>query len=213
MRVHRLDKVLPGLTLFERLDALLAAYHNHAEFDRGLVRSMPDADAERWNRLTGLLGATHSQLGWYLEFVEATVTQLELRHGILLALNYGRLLLDQHLFDVLLDATGDDRRTGIIAKQDRLEALAEALVPRIVEELAGRWLDLRLAEIAADSIKVECAGRDLMHPDMRAKLADCKTRLLALKESLKFWVQLELPEPCDADVERLLAALEKEAEL
>lgn len=127
-------------------------------------------------------------------------------------MHYGSLLLDDHLLDLAGAKAGKDRVNVVTAKQDRLEEIGAALAPSIVEELAGRWLDLRLAEIAADSMRVECLGRDLMHPDMRAKLAKSKSRLLALKESLKVWAEFELPEPQDAEVHRLLTLLEREAE-
>lgn len=212
VKVRRLHALLPSLTVPERLDALLNAYHDEKPFDRGLLDSIPRGDAERWNWLAGMLNATHTQLGWYIEYVEATVAQLELRQGMLYALQYAALAMDDHLFSILLDPEGDERRAGLLAKQDLVGDMSTALAKRNAEELAGRWLDVRLAEVAADSIAVECFGRNLVHPEMRDKLRDCKGRLEYLREGLKFWVEVELPEPEDADVARLLALLEKESE-
>ena len=210
IQVARLAKLQQGLTIPERLDAMLARYRADLPLKRSLVDSIPVRDVERWNRIAGLLNATHVQLGWYMEYVEATVTQLELRQGILLGLRYAAMAMDDHLMSILVEPDGDERRQAILAKQERLEEMSEQLVKRIAEELAGRWLDVRLAEEATESVALECWGRDLAHPEMRAKMADCRERLVALHESLEVWIEVELPEPDDAAVARVLALLERE---
>jgi hypothetical protein len=210
IQVARLAKLQQGLTIPERLDAMLARYHADLPLKRSLVDSIPDRDVERWNRIAGLLNATHVQLGWYMEYVEATVTQLELRQGILLGLRYAAMAMDDHLMSILVEPGGDERRHAILTKQERLEEMSEQLVKRIAAELVGRWLDVRLAEEATESVALECWGRDLVHPEMRAKMADCRERLVALHESLKVWIEVELPEPDDAAVAHVLALLERE---
>ncbi|MEO8539159.1 MAG: hypothetical protein ABI577_05415 [bacterium] len=210
--VRRLANVLPGLTLYERLDALLGAYQTGQPFDREILTALPLQEAERWNWMAGMLHATHTQLGWYVDYVEATVTQLELRQGILLALQFAGIAMEHHLYEILLDPTGDEKRATVLKKQETVESLSMALATRIGDELAGRWLDVRLADITADSLKVECVGRDLMHPEIRAKLDDCRRRLEALRESLKLWVEVEFEEPTNTQVERMLDLLERVAE-
>ena len=77
IQVSRLKRLLPALTLEERFDALLAAYRGNEAPDWALGQTIPREHEGQWNRMTGLLNATHVQLGWYTEFVEATVTQLQ----------------------------------------------------------------------------------------------------------------------------------------
>jgi len=82
---------------------------------------------------------------------------------------------------------------------------------RIADELTGRWLDVRLAEIAAESLAAECLGKDILHPERRAALEDCRKRLLALHPSVEIWQPCELSEPTTSQIERLLELLEREA--
>jgi hypothetical protein len=211
IQISRLEKLLPGLSMEERLDAILDRYR--ADLPPAFVfgDSVPPQDAVRWNRLLGLLNATHVQLGWYIEYVEATVTQLELRFGMVLGLQHAMLAMEDHVMSLLLDPQAEEKRASLVEKQDRLQSMSEQLMARIAEELTGRWLDVRLAEIAAESLAAECLGRDIIHPERRAALTDCRQRLLALHPSVEIWQPCELLEPQETQVERLLELLEKEA--
>ena len=75
----RLDRLMPRLTFDERLDGLLAAYHEDRQPDPALLRTMPDSDNARWNNAARILNGLHGSLGCYIDLVEAFVTQLELR--------------------------------------------------------------------------------------------------------------------------------------
>lgn len=212
IQVSRLKRLLPSLTLEQRFDAVLAAYRNEELPDWALMQTIPREHEGQWNRMTGLLNATHVQLGWYTEVVEATVTQLELRFGILLGLQYAGLLLDERLFELALDPEGEEKRVKVRSKQERLEQMTGPLAVLIGEELKGRWLDVRLAQFGADSLARECLGRDILHPDTSAMLAECEVRLRSLKEKLDLWVECEFEDPTDEQIQRLLDLLEKQAE-
>lgn len=67
IQVARLAKLQQGLTIPERLDAMLARYHAALPPKRSLVDSIPVRDVERWNRIAGLLNATHVQLRWLVK--------------------------------------------------------------------------------------------------------------------------------------------------
>jgi hypothetical protein len=211
IRIARLEKLLPGLTVEERLDAILERYR--ADLPSAFVfgESVPTQDVPRWNRLLGLLSAAHVQLGWYIEYVEATVTQLELRFDMVLGLQQLILALEDHAASLELDPARNQKRASLLEKQDHLQVMSEKLVTRIAEELTGRWLDVRLAEIAAESLAADCHGRDIVHPERRVVLRDCRERLLALHPSIEIWQPCELREPQDGQVERLLELLEREA--
>jgi hypothetical protein len=151
IRLARLEKLLPGLSMEERLDAILDRYRADRPPEFVFGQSVPARDVPRWNRLLGLLNATHVQLGWYIEYVEATVTQLELRFGMVLGLQHAMLAMEDHLMSLLLDPQAEEKRSSLVDKQDRLQSMSERLVARIAEELTGRWLDVRLAVLDATS--------------------------------------------------------------
>ena len=203
----RLDRLYPGLSLDERLAALLDAYHEGRPYDRQLLRTLPERDGPGWNRFVDLLDATHVHLGWYIDYVEATVVQAELRLGLLLGFRLAALLSTSHFYDLFLDPGKEERRDFLRRQRDAMDARANELVPVVAGELALRWLDVRLAEEAAARLGDGCMGRDILHPDSRATLSAARERLLTIRETIASWCEIELPEPEPEQVERLVALL------
>ena len=188
----RLDRLMPRLSFEERLDGLLAAYHEDRRPDPALLRTMPASDNARWNHVVDILNGLHTRLGWYIDLVEAFVTQLELR---LILAGQARLLAGvfQH-------------------RAPEMAAAADALGLRVVGELVQRWQDVRLAELAVARFSEELSGRSLLHPDAAATLKGCRERILALQESLAaadapVRYEFELLEPSGADLDHLLDLL------
>ena len=181
----RLDRLMPALTFDERLDGLLAAYHADRHADPALLRTMPDSDNARWNDVADILNGLHVRLGWY-------ITQLELRLALA---NVGH-----HL-------SGSFKR-----KAAEMTAAAESLDLAVVGELIQRWQDIRLAELAAERFSDELGGRRLLHPDVIAMLAKCRSRMLAMRDALadpdrRSVYEFDLPEPTEAHLEHLLDLL------
>lgn len=211
VRLRRLTRTLPRLTLEERFDAVLAAYREDRRPVTSFSLLLAEEDRPRWNRLIGLLDATHRQLGWYVNYVEATVTQVELRFGILLGLQLAHLHEEEKLWNLALDPEAEEQRASTRSRMEDLKGEVKALAAVVALQVAWRWQEVRLAEIAALSLQDECSGRDILHPETRATLDDCRERLLALRERLAEWAPVELEEPEDAAAERLLELLEQEA--
>lgn len=212
IKVNRLATIMSKLTVEERFDAILDAYRTGRPVALSIAVGLPHDEATRWNRLVGLFDATHRNLGWYVSYVDATVTQVELRFGILLGFHLAFLHDEEKLMDLALDPDAEVRRTHIRARMTDLEKKVELLAKVIAAQLESRWLEVRLAEIGAEALMHECAGRDIVHPDMKATLLDCKARLSGITESLTPWAEARLAEPEEAQVEQLLELLEKEAE-
>jgi len=208
---RRLDRVLPGLTLPQRLDALLDAYAEDRHCDPELFRSVPEHDLDRWYGLTALLNATHTQLGWYIEYLEATVTQVELRHGCLLGFQLSATLVEQHLLALLLDPAEDEKRAALRRRRERLEEYVGKLSVRVGAELSARWVEVRIAELGADELAAIFFGRDLLHPSARETLVKCRERLLDVKASLAPLLAVDLEEPEPEHVARLVRLLQNEA--
>ena len=188
----RIERLMPRLSFDERLDGLLAAYQEDRQPDPALLRTMPDSDNARWNNVARILNGLHGSLGWYIDLVEAFVTQLELR----------LVLAGQAQF-----LAGVFRHNA-----PEMAAAAEQLSLRVISELLGRWQEVRLAELAVEHFSEELGGRSLLHPDVAATLKGCRERILAMQESLAtadapVRYEFALLEPQGADIERLLDLL------
>jgi len=188
----RLDRIMPRLTFDDRLDGLLAAYHADRRADPSLLRTMPESDFGRWNRVADILDALHGGLGHYLQLLESFVTQAELR----LALAEQSVQLGR----------------GFKHRQAEMEEAVDRLYRSVAEEVVLRWQEVRLAELAVAHFNEELGGRTLLHHDATATLNDCRERLLALRErlataDLRADIPCQLSEPPAADLERMLELL------
>jgi hypothetical protein len=176
----RLDRVLPGLTFDERLDAVLAAYREDRRTDPSLLATMPASDNRRWNEVGRIVKGLHVRLGWYIHYVEACLTQLELRQTIAVQGRY------------ILELWGSENR-------ESLESAAERLTVRIVEEFVARWREIRLAELVAEHFSERLGGRQPLHPLLVDMLADCRTRMLELHDEIASSYEFDLTEPSQTD--------------
>ena len=189
----RLDRVMPKLTFEERLRGVLEAYHGDRHADPALLGTMARTDAQRWNTVASLLNGLHTHLGWYIDCLEAHVGQVELRCAAQEQTRLASQLLDE-----------DGRK--------RLAQLADQLVLAVIADLVGRWEEMRLAEEVAAAFAEEAGVAVLLHPHSGSVLADCRARLLAVQTRLD-GLAFELPEPDEAEVERMLRMLRHERTL
>jgi hypothetical protein len=81
----RLDRLLPGLTLDQRIQAVVSSVHEAGSLDRTLFRDLPADQREPFWYAVGLLRAAHHDLSWYVAYTEALVRQVELRHAWLVS--------------------------------------------------------------------------------------------------------------------------------
>ena len=77
--------------------------------------------------------------------------------------------------------------------------------------MSARWAEVRIAELGADELAGDCFGRDLLHPSVRATLANCRERLLDVQGTLAPLLEVELGEPEAEDVTRLVRLLLEQA--
>ena len=189
---RRLDRVMPAVSFDERIDGLLAAYHQDRRPDPSLLATLPPADNRRWNHVAKVLNALHGSLGWYIDYVEACVVQLELRLTITrLARQLAGTFEGEH--------------------RERLAKAADTLALRVVAELVARWHEARLAEIVAAHFGEQLGGRELLHPSTVAMLADCRARMQTMHDELAGGAlvryEFDLSEPSNADFDLLLDLL------
>jgi len=183
----RLDRVMPKLSFEERLRGVLEAYHGDRRADPALFgHPAPDGRTAR-NTVASLLNGLHTHLGWDIDCLEAHVGQVELRFAAQEQTRRASLLLD------------DDAR-------NKLSQLADQLARAVIADLMARWEELRLAERTAAAFAEEAGVAVLLHPHSGSVLVDCRDRLLAVQARLDGH-EFELPEPDEADVERLLGML------
>ncbi|MEO6044374.1 MAG: hypothetical protein ABIQ47_10690 [Tepidiformaceae bacterium] len=189
---RRLDRVMPAVSFDERIDGILAAYHEDRRPEPSLLATLPQSDGRRWNEVADVLNALHGSLGWYIDYVEACVVQLELR------LTIARLARQ-------LAGTFDGEN------RERMAKAADALALRVVAELVARWHEARLAEIVAEHFGEQLGGRELLHPSRVATLIDCLSRMQTLHDALAtdatVRYEFELSEPSNADFDHLLDLL------
>lgn len=191
----RLDRLLPALTFDERLDGILAAYRQGSRPESFLLGTMPSSDNRRWNETVRVLNAVHSRLGWLIDYLEASVTQVELRLA---------LADQQRVIAPLFEGEA----------QDHVSEMAGRLALRALAHLLGCWLDLRLIEDALAHLSERVGGRELLREDARTMLASCHKRLLALRERLAdsegFALDADLPEPTPEQRDEMLDRLLRE---
>ena len=189
---RRLDRVMPAVSFDERIDGLLAAYHQDRRPDPSLLATLPPSDNGRWNHVAKVLNALHGSLGWYIDYVEACVVQLELR-----------LTITRLARQLAGTFEGENR--------ERLAKAADTLALRVVAELVARWHEVRLAELVADRFGEQLGGRELLHPETAAMLADCRTRMQTMHDELAGGAlvryEFDLSEPSNADFDLLLDLL------
>lgn len=192
---NRLDRLLPALTFDERLDGLLAAYREERRADPGLFGTMPSSDNQRWNEAARILNAVHSRLGWVIDYLEASVTQGELRLA---------LAEQQRIVSALFEGEA----------QEQMVAIGAALAKRAMAHVLGCWDDLRLIELTLAHLSERLGGRPLLRDVASNTLADCRKRLLGAHERLGladgFALAFDLPEPTEGSLETMLDLLMKE---
>ena len=187
---RRLDDLSSGLTFDERVDGVVAAYHQDARPHWSLLGTMPRSDIGRWNRVADMLKALDGPLGWYIDYLEACVLQLELRQTIAVQARH-------------IGATAEPNNIA------QAESAAEAFNLRLIAELVARWHELRPAELVAKHFGEQLGGRQLLHPSTGAILADCLGRMLCLQEQINVAAshQVELTEPSGHDLEEFILEL------
>ena len=194
----RLQRVMPRLSFDERLDGMVAAYREERRADPALFETMAASDYARWNSAATILNAVHCGLGWYIDLLEAFVTQAELR----LALAQQSQLLG----------------TGFRHRSAEMDEAVDQVCLRVICEVVQRWQEVRLAELAVAHFSETLGGRQLLRPAMAVKLQGCRERLLALQDELAradlpTHYEFELPEPSADDFDLIIDLLTRRRDL
>ncbi|MEO6397067.1 MAG: hypothetical protein ABIP13_01245 [Tepidiformaceae bacterium] len=93
-----------------------------------------------------------------------------------------------------------------------IRSSADTLGLRVGAELVDRWHEVRLADLVADRFGEQLGGRELLHPETRVMLADCRPRMQAMHHELAgdsgpMNYGFELSEPSRAGFDHLLNLL------
>jgi hypothetical protein len=182
----RLDRLYPALSGDERISAISEAYHADESPDPLLYRDVPPDQQERFWYQVRLLRAVHMGLGWYTAYVDALVSQVELRYGWLLTFRLWAFEAERVLCFLELH-TGKPRGKAVSAERSALladlrrrvaaaeldppqedssllERIPRGLFDKVAAELAERWKEVRLAELAAVKLERQLGGNDPLQP-------------------------------------------------
>lgn len=144
---NRLERLYPALTLEERFAILLDACHADQELDVQVLWTLPGRDGPGWNRLLDVLQATAVHLGWYIDYLAATVSRAELLHALWLTIRMEATRAEAaHLMAVYgTPEPVTEREYGETLAASRLEIVPlEALAQELVENAqAGEEVDDR----------------------------------------------------------------------
>ena len=78
---QRLERLGPGLTLEQRISAVVESYRRTGRADRRLFEDVPEEQRKDFWYRVRLLRVTHELLGRYLGYMEVLIGQLELGYG------------------------------------------------------------------------------------------------------------------------------------
>ena len=89
------------------------------------------------------------------------------------------------------------------------DSLGRALALSIRDGLQIHWQELRAIEIGVGEVAEEFDGEDPLKPDVRALLDGCMARCSGLRDQMADFVEIELPEPAEDDVEQIRQLLDR----
>jgi len=85
----------------------------------------------------------------------------------------------------------------------------KALLFGIRQNVQQHWAELRAIEIAVQEVAEEFGGEDPLRSDTREMIDDCLRSCTVLRDDVKPYVEIELPEPGDDDVALVRKLIEK----
>jgi len=92
------------------------------------------------------------------------------------------------------------------------DSLGRALALAIRDGLQIHWQELRAIEVGVGEVAEEFGGEDPLKPEVRALLDGCLASCTGLRGQMADFVEIELPEPAEDDVEQVRAFIEKMSE-
>jgi hypothetical protein len=229
---QRLDRLYPALTAQERGLLVLQAYKAGEQPDRMIYRTTPASQGPAFNRYIRLMNACNVELATVLMIIREQTEKAELKYSWLMtALIWG--LETQILGKRALAATKDRklrkdiRRLMARAPSDLQVPLdltvppeepanfekgygdetVKALLFGIKQSVQQHWSELRAIEIGVQEVAEEFDGEDPLQPDVRALLDGCLASCRELRDEMADYVEIELPEPAEEDIEQVRALI------
>ena len=218
MKARNLGTMYTRLTARERVVAMLEAYKAGKQPDPRLFSTIPPEQGTEYNRYLRRLDRLEQEgRVWVLALARAT-SALETLSGWLLTVHLVAASLEALTDDGAAGSrrrarTPDVRDQALATLQRRLAACAfpaeadgrageepRALRPileeRLRRELGDRWAELRAVEIEVDALNTTLDCPDVLMPDLRLVLDDCRERLQALTAEFRhLGVPVALAEP------------------
>ncbi len=214
----RVGKVYAKLTARERVLAMLAAYKAGKRADPRILSTLPPEQGRAFNAYVDRLERLDREgRGWVLALARG-IDELDTLAGWLMTVRLVAASLDAfedgRAAGVRRRArTTDARDTALATLQRRLACCAfpdedgasdaeepRSLLPilqdRFRREVQDRWAELRAVEIEVADLGAALDCPDVLMPDLRELLEDCRRRLQALAADTRYCgKRVPLPEP------------------
>ncbi len=198
----RVGKVYAKLIARERVLAMLEAYKAGKKPDPRLLSTMPPEQGSAFNAYVERLERLDREGRAWVLGIARGIDELDTLGGWLMTVRLVAACLDALEDDRAAGVrrrarTTDARDTALATLQRRLACCAfpaeadgsgggepRSLLPilhdRLRREVGDRWAELRAVEIEADDLGAALDCPDVLMPDLRALLDDCRGRLQAL---------------------------------
>jgi hypothetical protein len=234
---RRLDRLYSALSAKERGLLVLQAHKAGEQPDRTIYDTCPFAQAAAFNRYIHLMNAVNFELASVLYIIHEQVEKTDLKHAWLMTLllwGWETQRLGGHVLAATKDrklrrdvprlmarAPGDLRvpveltlppEEPDVFKKGYGDEMVRAVLFGIKQGLQQHWCELRAIEIGVQEVAEEFGGEDPLRADTREMIDDCLRSCTALRDDLKPYVEIDLPEPGDDDVALLRKFIEKAAD-
>jgi hypothetical protein len=193
----RLDKLLPSLSVRQRIALILRAEAAGEEPDRELSKLHTLAERQEYDRFVALIIAANHELGAMVFGLSVIAADLESR------LEDAELL--RSAADLVAEEQGEGPPKGPVRTWRRLKSItvpeflcgvAEDIRVRLQRQIDLRWQEMQALEQVWAEVAEQFGGEDPRHPDLKAQAGEvsCLLRELATKVSLR---PRRLPEPSE----------------
>ena len=204
----RLARLRSRLTPRQRAALALRAQRAGEVLDPSIREGLPEADRREFNRYMGLFYIANYELDAIVRVVACRLAGYE--HDARLAdlLVEAASLLDEQLgLTPPKRPVKDWRRKKSVTPPDFLRGLAAQLRSETLDEVVGRWQELRAVEAVLAEIAADFDGEEVLVPEQREQADDAAARLEALARELGF--KGAVPEPGDELVQLARGSLER----
>ena len=193
----RLDRVLPALTVRERVSLTLRAQAAGDEPDPQLSRLSSLEERKEYDRYVALIIAANVELGTLVQALAIALWEIASRLDDADLLREAAALSAEQEGSVMPDKPVRNWRSiNPISTPFFLCGVAEDIQSQLRDQLKLRWQEVRALEILWTEIAAEFGGADPRHPELKAKADELSADARELATRL-FARPRKAPEPTD----------------